>query len=195
MRRLPALSRRHRKLNPEDDAVFAILGAIYGLLGRSEEAKLAIARFNKLWVERGAVPLTLIEFRFYPSIRLADQDRLRKGYRLAGVPESLDSGAFARQNRLTAGEMRQLFLGHHLRGRSLWSGRERSAVIEKDGRASIAGDWGNFTGGTIDFKDDQVCFYKNYCGSVFRNPGGPRTKENEYIWFDRRATYTFSQIE
>ncbi len=40
-----------------------------------------------------------------------------------------------------------------------------------DGRAVISGDWGNFTGGMIEFKGDEVCFYKNYCGSVFRNPG------------------------
>jgi TolB-like protein/class 3 adenylate cyclase/Flp pilus assembly protein TadD len=184
------------KLNPEDDAVFAFLGAIYGLLGRKDDAKLAIAHFNKLWVERGSVPLTLTDVHdFYGSTRLTDQDRLLKGFRLAGVPESLDSGDFAQQNRLTAAEVRQLFLGHRLRGRSLGSGLERSAVIEKDSRATISGDWGNFAGGMIDFKGDQVCLYKNYCGSVFRNPGGPRTKENEYIWFDRSTAYTFSQIE
>ena len=52
----------------------------------------------------------------------------------------------------------------------------------------ISGDWGNFTGGMIEFKGDQVCFYKNYCGSVFRNPGAPKTKENEYIWYDQRRS-------
>jgi adenylate cyclase len=172
-----------------------MLGATYGLLGRTEEAKRAIARLNKLWVERGAVPLTVLDAWFHGSTRPTDQNRFRKGYRLAGVPESLDSGEFAKQNRLTVGEVRPLFLGHRLHGRSLWTGLERSAIISKDGRATISGDWGSFAGGMIDFKGDQVCLYKNYCGSVFRNPGGPRTKENEYIWYDRRKAYTFSQIE
>ena len=183
------------KLNPEDDAVFAFLGATYGLLGRTEEANLAISRFNKLWVERGAVPMTLLDAWFYGSSRQADQNRLRKGYQLAGVPESFDSGEFARQNRLDAEEVRALFLDHRLRGRSLTTGMERSAAVSKDGRATISGDWGNFTEGTIEFKGDQVCLYKNYCGSVFRNPGGSRAKENEFIWYDQRMAYTFSQIE
>ena len=72
-----------------------------------------------------------------------------------------------------------LFLGHRARGRSLSTGQERSATVTEDGRAIISGDWGNFTGGKIEFKGDQVCFYKNYCGSVFRNPGGPKMREND----------------
>ena len=107
----------------------------------------------------------------------------------------MTAGEFAKQNRLTAEEVRGLFLGHRLRGRSLWTGEERSASVTQDGRATISGDWGNFAGGMIDFKGDQVCFYGNYCGSVFRNPGAPKAKENEYIWHDQRQAYTFSQIE
>ncbi len=141
------------------------------------------------------MPLTVSDAWFFGYHRSADRNRLIKGYRLAGVPESLTAGEFAKQNRLTAEEVRGLFLGHRLRGRSLWTGEERSASVTQDGRATISGDWGNFTGGMIDFKGDQVCFYKNYCGSVFRNPGAPKAKENEYIWYDQRQAYTFSQIE
>jgi hypothetical protein len=33
-----------------------------------------------------------------------------------------------------------------------------------------------------------------YCGPVFRNPGGTRALENEYLW-DIGSAYTFSQVE
>jgi len=183
------------KLNPNDDIVFALLGATYGLLGRTEDAKIAIAHYNEVWVKRGSVPLTALDASMFAFSQTAQQDQLKKGYQLAGVPESLDVGEFAKQNRLSSQEVRALFLGHQLRGRSLLAGRERSALVTEDGRAIISGDWGNFTGGMIDFKDDQVCLYRNYCGSVFRNPGAQKTQENEYIWYNQRKAYTFSQIE
>jgi adenylate cyclase len=180
------------KLNPDDDAVLALLGATYGLLGRVEDAKAAFARFNERQVKRGDVPLTVSDSDTFGT---ADQERLKKGFRLAGVPESLAVGEFAERNRMTAEEVRALFLGHRLRGRSLSTGQERSATVTDDGHAVISGDWGNFTGGMLGFKDDQVCFYKNYCGNVLRNPGAPTTQENEYIWYDQRKAYTFSQIQ
>ena len=77
---------RAAKLNPNDDLVFALLGATYGFLGRTEDAKLAIARFNKLWVERGSVPLTVSDAWFFGYHRSVDRNRLIKGYRLSGVP-------------------------------------------------------------------------------------------------------------
>ena len=160
--------------------------------GRSQRA---IARFNKLWVERGDVPLTvssnslfrLLTGRPTETASSRDTDSLE-------CPNHLPS-EICQQNLLTADEVQSLFLGHRLRGRSLWTGQERSASVTEDGRATVSGDWGNFTGGKIDFKDNQVCFYRNYCGSVYRNPGGPKKQENEYIWYDHRMAYTFSQIE
>lgn len=186
---------RATKLNPQDDIVFALLGATYGLLGRIPEAEAAIARYNELWVARGSVPLTVSEYNDYSLRWTAHVEQQKIGYRLAGVPESLTVGEFAQQNQMTADEIQALFLGHRLRGRSLSTGSERSATIAEDGSAIISGDWGNFTEAKIEFKDDRVCFHKNYCGSVFRNPGGPKTQENEFIWYDERAAYTFSQIE
>jgi len=77
------------RLNPNDEIVFALLGATYGLLGRTQEAKDAIARFNERWIARGAVPLTVSDNTMFFLLRTADQEQLKKGYRLAGVPESL----------------------------------------------------------------------------------------------------------
>jgi adenylate cyclase len=58
-------------------------------------------------------------------------------------------------------------------------------------------------GGTADvevlFKGDKLCFVRlktaSQCGAVFRNPGGRKAKENEYIWYRSNVAFTFSQVE
>jgi hypothetical protein len=48
--------------------------------------------------------------------------------------------------------------------------------------------------GISKFKNDDLCITFGvaiYCGAVIRNPGGTRTRENEFIW--RGAT--FSHVE
>jgi hypothetical protein len=66
--------------------------------------------------------------------------------------------------------------------------------VTKEGRAAISGDWGNFADSDLSFDGDQVCFYRNYCGNVFRIPGGTKATENEFIWYNGQA-YTFAQAE
>ena len=63
------------KLNPNDEIAFALLGATYGLLGRTQEAKASIARFNERWVERGSVPMTVSETACSLCYGHADQDQ------------------------------------------------------------------------------------------------------------------------
>jgi hypothetical protein len=53
------------------------------------------------------------------------------------------------------------------------------------------------TGGAVRFEDDRLCYtfdFVSYCGDVFRNPGGTRAKENEFIWYNGEAL-TFSTVE
>jgi TolB-like protein/class 3 adenylate cyclase len=189
------------KLDP-GEAELAMLAATYGHLGRMEEAKDAIARLNDFRVKAGGVPLTVFDspnFRFSKS---TDRNKVKKGFRLAGVPETFASGEFAGHNRLTADEIRSLVIGHRLHGRSLWTGEERAASITKDGVVDLTGDWGLLSGspstGGIAKIDDKYLCYKfgvlNYCGDVLRNPGGTKTKENEFIWYNGEA-FTFSQVE
>jgi TolB-like protein/class 3 adenylate cyclase len=73
-------------LNPEDEYPLAALAATYGYLGRKEDAMSAVARFNRIRVERGGVPMTIQDA---PWLGYVDTDyaRLRDGLRLAGVPE------------------------------------------------------------------------------------------------------------
>jgi adenylate cyclase len=190
-------------LNPEDESAFLLLAATYGHLGRRQDAKAAIARFNDLRVGRGDVAVTIANSPPLDLSKQQDSARLFQGLRLAGVPESLLSEEFS-GNKLTADEIRSLLFGHRLHGRTFQSGEEHAATITKEGSGTLTGDWEAMGGGgTADievlFKGDKLCFVRlktvSQCGAVFRNPGGRKAKENEYIWYRSNVAFTFSQVE
>jgi adenylate cyclase len=190
---------RATKLNPKDEYSLLALAAVRGYLGRQSEAKNAVERYNAIRVERGDVPLTIA---LMPNLFLAPyalNAELMKGLRLAGVPEQLRGSDFAIKNRLEANEIRDLFFGHQLHGRSVDKGNEHAATITIGGIATISGDWGEMTAATSRFKGDDICFTEtgagSFCASILRNPGGTRSVENEYIWLDRTGTFPFSQIK
>jgi adenylate cyclase len=181
------------KLNPEDEWPYAALAATYGHLGRKDDAVAILARFNRLRVQRGDGPLTIDDAPWLGFVG-PDFDRLVRGFRLAGAPDNVSSGEFAGFPRVTADEVRALFLGHRLHGRVSPTGGERAASITADGVPTWSGDWGSFTGDRIRFEDMQTCFGAS-CGTVLRNAGGTKGLENEYIWVDRRGAFAFSQVE
>ncbi len=185
--------------NPDDPWSFMLLAAAYAHLGREREATSAVSDLNALRVKQGAIPLTVPVIRLYQP---ADTHRLIEGLQKAGVPVSLNalfSGEFGVKNRLGADEVRSLFFGHKLRGRTFATHEEHAASVTTDGIASLSGDWGYLDGGTVRFEGDRLCFDWTTgvgdCGTVFRNPGGTRAKENEFIWHTARGAFTFSQIE
>jgi hypothetical protein len=194
---------RATRLNRDDEYLFALLAATYGHLGSKQGATAAIARYNELELVRGGVPISIFAMPGLYFWRLADFERLRKGLRLAGVPEYLISGEFAARNRLTADEARTLIVGHRLHGLDRWSGDERAASIGADGVGTLSGDWASLASSpiarvTLQFKGDDACYLWStisLCGGVFRNPGGTKEKQNEFIWYSPERTFTFSQIE
>jgi hypothetical protein len=51
---------------------------------------------------------------------------------------------------------------------------------------------------TLEFKAADVCYLWStikFCGGIFRNPGGTREKQNEFIWYYPERMFTFSQVE
>lgn len=191
------------KLNPQHDGSFLLLAAACGHLGRRAEAEAAVARFNALQVGRGGIAATISTSPPLDLARPEDSARFYQGLRLAGVPETLTSNDFGSRNKLTAGEVRSLFLGHRLRGRVLDSGEEHEAVISTEGIATLSGGWASMGAGRmadveIRFEGDEVCFLwrktTNLCGVVLRNPGGLGAKENEFIWHHGDRAFTFSQV-
>ena len=193
------------KLNPEDESSFLLLAAASGQLGLTKEAEDAVARFNALQVGRGGTVTTVSDHRPQNIARPRDgSDSLCQGLRLAGVPETFMSSDFARGNKLTDNEVRSLFLGNRLHGRMFDSGEEHEATISKEGIATLTGDWASVGGGhmadaEVRFEGDTVCFLwlktANVCGTVLRNPGGLRTKENEFIWYYGDRAFTFSRVQ
>jgi hypothetical protein len=118
---------------------------------------------------------------------------------LAGVSERLQGSEFAAKSRLAAGEIRVLFFGHRLHGRSFETGDDYTATFTADSVATISGDWGSLVDATVAFAGDEICFEgaggARFCASILRNPGGSHVRENEYIWLDGTGAYPFSQIE
>ncbi len=99
--------------------------------------------------------------------------------------------------RLTAGEVESLFIGHRLHGRTVPGGLEYGASVAADGTAVIFGRWGNGAG-IAKLEGDRLYFVlssTSYCGNVFRNPGGTKAKENEYLWYSWGWALPFLQIE
>jgi adenylate cyclase len=77
---------RATKLNPQDEWNYFLLAAALGHLGREEEAKSAIAKFNKIRFDRDFQDrLTLAELDTWTFNKAADRKRLQEGLRKAGV--------------------------------------------------------------------------------------------------------------
>ncbi|MCI0684685.1 MAG: tetratricopeptide repeat protein [Gemmataceae bacterium] len=187
------------RLNPDDIWPYAFLAASYGHLGREKEGGDAIAALNSARVRQGGAPFVMVELKSdFPGFKPPPESLLVRGLLRLGVPYNFDSPTFD-SLRLTAREVEALFFGHRLHGRTMRTGLEHGVSVSADGTATRFGDWEASPGssGTARLEGDRLCFVlttTTYCGSVFRNAGGTKAKENEYLWFDGWA-YTFSQIE
>jgi TolB-like protein/class 3 adenylate cyclase/Tfp pilus assembly protein PilF len=190
---------RATNLNIEDEYPFLALAATYGHLGRKVEAQVAVTRYNELRVSRGDIPLTIATAPSLSFTRYMSEPLLKKGLRLAGVPEALRGSEFAAKNQLTSAEIRGLFFGKRLHGRSLVSGDEHDAAFSADGSVTMSGDWGELSNASTNFAGNDMCFQAiggvNFCAQIVRNPGAPKLQENEFVWIDRTGAYPFSAIE
>jgi adenylate cyclase len=79
---------RATKLNPDDGWNYFLLAAAYGHLEREQEAKSAIARFNKTYHDPTDKqrPLTLADLDTWIFKEAVNRERLQEGLRKAGVP-------------------------------------------------------------------------------------------------------------
>jgi tetratricopeptide (TPR) repeat protein len=80
---------RATRLNPDDGWNYFLLAAAYGQLGREQEARSAITRFNQTYhdpTDRQR-PLTLADLDTWAFKEAANRVRLQEGLRKAGVPD------------------------------------------------------------------------------------------------------------
>ena len=177
------------QLNPDDPRPQLYLAATHGLSGRQEDAAAVIAAFSAARVRQGGLPFVMVELqganKAQVSLRLPERSRLVEGLRRAGIPYNFDAKEFEAE-RLRGRDIDALFFGRRFHGRALESGQELGGSISADGSsATMFGDWSNGTG-TARIDGDRLCFGWSsitFCANVFRNPGGTRTKENEFIMF------------
>jgi TolB-like protein/class 3 adenylate cyclase/Flp pilus assembly protein TadD len=190
------------RLNPDDPWPFLFLAASHAYLEREKKATEAIAAFNSVRVKAGGVPLVMRELTGgydLTSFAPPPGSPLIRGLLRLGVPEDFYEPAFD-SVRLKANEVEALFFGHRLHGR-MWNGWEYGLSVAADGAAVKSGNWGvgpSTGANTAQLEGDRLCFLSSttrMCGSVLRNPGGTRTKENEYLWFVGGFVRPFSQIE
>lgn len=191
---------RATALDPENPWPWLYLVATYGSSGRMTESRASLAAYNRLRIAQGGIPLTLNCYFLKGQVFffLADKLGLEKGLMLAGVPRWFEVREFDRQ-KLSPEQMDSLLFGHRIHGRTLESGVEHGAMIAADGTAMMFGDWG-YGAGTARVDNNQVCFAwtsgLTNCGVVYRNPGGTRAKENEFIWFSHgHGGFSFSVVE
>jgi adenylate cyclase len=186
------------RLSPQDPLPRLLLVATYGATGDRARAQEALAAFNALRARQGGIPL--VSDCYYVS-NLGSfsfgQNGLWIALRAAGVPRWFDEGTFEPQ-RVRAAEIDALFVGNRLHGRSLETGEEHGLSVAADGTGIIFGDWG-VGSGHVRFEGDDICFetpigYIN-CATIYRNPDGAQTTENEYIWVNRKGgAYPFSIV-
>jgi adenylate cyclase len=192
------------ELGPDDPWPKLYLASTYAKSGKIEEAAQTIAAFNASQIARGGMPILINQF-YWKTLPLEPPEahRLMEGLLKAGVPHWYGSGVNGPgvfdQHRIAGSEIDALFFGHRLHGRIIWSGRESGAVVSADGAAMMYGAWGSGNG-TARIDGDQICFEwtsgTTNCGWIFRNPGGTREKENEFIWFStQQGEFTFSQAD
>ena len=187
------------QLNPDDPWPYAFLAASYGYLGREKEGVEAIAAMNTARLKAGGAPFVMRDVMTFGSphtFRPPPESPLFRGLLRLDIPDDFHSSAFD-SLRLTGREVRSLFFGHRLHGRALRDGEEYGASVAADGAAIRFGRWGAGAS-TAKLDRDRLCFVSSTttsCGSVLRNPGGTRTKENEYLWFFGDWVVPFSQVE
>jgi adenylate cyclase len=86
---------RATRLNPDDEWNYFLLAASYGHLGREQEAKSAIARFNDTYHDPTDKqrPLTLASLDTWEFKEAINRTRLQEGLRNAGVPAGTPASA------------------------------------------------------------------------------------------------------
>ena len=171
------------RLDPDAPLVGLFLASTYARSGRVQDAAAVLAAYNATRVRQGTLPFVMREVtpsaaREGPGdIRTPEKARLYQGLKLLNIPYNFDAPEFATQ-RLNGGEIETLFFGYRVHGRSLGLWQEYGMFISPDnGSVTGFGYWDIGVEGTAHAKNDRLCLVApttEWCGMVFRNPGGTR---------------------
>ena len=120
----------------------------------------------------------------------------------AGMPGELNGYyKISHKNRLTGAEIRDLFFGRKVTGFNLLTQKQWWIERSENGEAIISGGEGSDSGKSW-VEDDMLCdqwgtLFEGLrdCWPVYRNPGGSRQKNDEYLGVPGYEIYPFSLVD
>jgi tetratricopeptide (TPR) repeat protein len=172
-----------------------LLAAAHAHLGHTAEAASAKAELEALAKERGRGMTGLRAINVLPFKQRDAIERLWVGLRKAGVPEF--PFGYQSKDQLAGEEVRSLVFGHELRGRQIDTSEPYMRSTALDGAAKMSiGSWS--PSGVSQIVGDFLCTLWSMdtnCVAIFRNPGGTRERQNEYVLVADQARLEFSVVK
>jgi len=181
---------RALKLSPEAHSWALLLAAIYGCLGRDQEARGALQKWSRfmggyLWGLR-------LTMSFWPFKDEEVAGRFADGLLKAGlIGRPSEYYKVCEEDKLTGEEIRALVIGRRVAGSAVVGGEQTGypfQVVSESARYWIEGDllctqWQTSTQ-TLD-----------YCAPVFRNREGTPEGLDEYLIITHYSFVTFSPVD
>jgi tetratricopeptide (TPR) repeat protein len=197
-----SLFEKAMRLNPESAPSWTRwLASFYGLLGRDQEARAALETNKKIWGNR---PFNLRIFMYdRPFKDRAVADRYAQGLLKAGISEKLSDYLPAfKENQLSGEEIKKLLFGSTITGIG-GDGQQWWIVRQKNGEFTSRGPGPTFSDiGKSRIETDMFCsqYQKSFggvefCGTVFRYPGGSYESKDEYFLCSDFGFSTFSLVK
>jgi TolB-like protein len=203
-----AMLEKALKLNPKEDFAIPVWLAVhYALLGRDQEARslLEIAKKEKIDFPVGSAFNLRAFMNPTPFKDRAVAERWAEGLRKAGIPPANIPGGYFptfKENQLTGEEVKNLFFGSKITGyifypQQFWMDYEKDGEFTWRGPSALGGT--SSDSGKSRIEGDMICWqYQKrfwgveYCGTLFRYPGGSFENKDEYFWCTDFGFSTFS---
>lgn len=210
LREAAALLEKAFRLNPEEDFAIPVWLAVhYALLGRDQEARalLEIAKKEKIDFPVGSAFNLRAFMNPAPFKERAVAERWIEGLRRAGVPPANIPGGYFpafKENQLTGEEIKTLLYGSAITGyifypQQFWMNYGKNGEVTWNGPSVIGGI--SSDNGKSRIEGDMICWqYQKrfwgveFCGTVFRYPGGSYEGKDEYFWCTDFGFGTFSSV-
>jgi tetratricopeptide (TPR) repeat protein len=198
------------RLNPENSSSWVgWLASFYTAVGRDQEARALIETLKIDAVK--VVGVGEFNLRFFmnsaPFKDRAVAERHANGLLKAGVPPAKIPGGYFpafKENQLTGEEIKNLLFGSATTGyvfypQQLWTRYKKNGEVTYDGPSIMGGPTSD--SGKSRIEGDMICWqYQKrfwgveYCGAVFRYPGGSYEGKDEYFLCNDFGFSTFSVV-
>lgn len=176
------------------------LAVAYANTGRIDEARSALDSATKGW------PPIMKNLKFvmylFPSTDRQALESWADGYLLAGIPGE-PSGYYKilKENKLTGKEIRKLVIGHRIAGKAFMTGEQWWVERSLDGKSIIRIGEKSDTGKSW-IEENMICdqwdnFFEGLkdCWTIYHNPDGKISNNNEFLGVPDYGIYPFSQIK